>query len=208
MQFVKSCKDWPDWQDWPVWPYWLDPPRWPDSLGRPDPPGWPDRPSRLTRPSRLSKPSRESRLTRPSRAFRLTRLTERGSGRTVKREKLTISSFDQWARQSVTIIISARDASASENIGQLRIMKNVFFAGSKLGKYKNGTILRSCEKDEDKWAQCCPCTVRLWLWLWLCTHARWWLAIISMVIHPRWRKDSLILLSSVKSGSLFESRHQ
>ena len=34
-----------------------------------------------------------------------------------------------------------------------------FLAGSKLGKIKNGTLLKSCEKDEEKWAHCCPCTV-------------------------------------------------
>ena len=33
-------------------------------------------------------------------------------------------------------------------------------AGSKLGKMKNGTLLKSCERDEEKWAQCCPCRVR------------------------------------------------
>ena len=87
-------------------------------------------------------------------------------------------------------------------------MKKVFFTGSKLGKYKNGTILRSCEKDEDKWAQCCPCTVIMVMimimhpCLVMISHN------LKMVIHPRWRKDSLILFSSVISGALFESRHQ
>ena len=31
--------------------------------------------------------------------------------------------------------------------------------GSKLGKIKNGTLLKSCEPDEEKWAHCCPCKV-------------------------------------------------
>merc|ERR1719285_891406 len=35
--------------------------------------------------------------------------------------------------------------------------------GSKLGKIKNGTLLKSCERDEEKWAHCCPCTIKKWL---------------------------------------------
>jgi len=35
--------------------------------------------------------------------------------------------------------------------------------GSKLGKMKNGTLLKSCERDEEKWAQCCPCRIKKWL---------------------------------------------
>jgi len=35
--------------------------------------------------------------------------------------------------------------------------------GSKLGKMKNGTLLKSCERDEERWAQCCPCRIKKWL---------------------------------------------
>ena len=38
-----------------------------------------------------------------------------------------------------------------------------FVTGSKLGKMKNGTLLKSCERDEERWAQCCPCRVSVQL---------------------------------------------
>jgi len=34
--------------------------------------------------------------------------------------------------------------------------------GTVLGKFKRGALMRSCERDEEKWAQNCPCTIRKW----------------------------------------------
>ena len=121
-QLSTSKQDWKSVQRCAIESWWkiANYAKWPDW------PGWPDWPDRPDRPDKYSHQIDY----------------ERGGVRTVKHAKLRVSSFDEWVSQWVTII-SARDASASENPQDWLVM--TFFPGSSLSLTLTTCSREGCE---------------------------------------------------------------